>query len=222
MKKKIVFLGILIIVLTFGTIGCGNSSNLETQISDLKKEIEELSVENKNLEEEIKTYKDREEVDKQEKIKAEEEKSKNKQIKLNESITVEGYGEFVIKSAELKQKVTPPNPASFFTYYEVKDPNEIYLDVVMSFKNATTIGIGANEITSVKVIYSNGYEYDSFSTLEESGGTDFTYTNINKVEPLKSIILHHLAELPIEAKDSGEPIKLMFTVYGSNYELQVR
>lgn len=223
MKRKIIY-GLMATAIMFSTTGCSSShtAELESRIVTLQQENEKLTAENGKLLEENKklttaldTY-----VEKEEQIKAE--KSKYKPINLGETVVVDGYGEFSIKSAELTQKVTPPNPDAFYSYYEVKDPNEIYLDVIMDFKNSTTIGIGADEVTSVKVIYGEGYEYSTFSAMEESGGSDFTYTNINKVEPLKSIRLHYLAELPIEAKTSDKSIKLQFTVYDSDYEVIVR
>lgn len=213
MKK--LFFTLLFTVFTLFNTGCTNTKELEQQISNLQ-------LENEKLKSQLKNYETRELEEKKEKERIEKEKSKNKEIKLNELIVVEGYGEFLVKSTKLTQKVVPPNPDSFYSYYEVKDPNEIYLDVIMDFKNTTTIGIGTDEITNVKVIYDGQYEYSSFSALEESGGSDFTYTNINTVEPLKTITLHHLATLPLEVKNSEKPLEIQFSVYGSNYVLKIR
>ena len=205
----------LVLALAVLCTGCGNESALQEQIQNLQSE-------NESLKNELQTYKNNEEAEKEKQIKIEEEKSKYKQIKLNEVCTVDGYGEFAISSYALAQKIEPPNPTSFYTYYEVKDPAETYLDIVLNFKNTSTIGINADEITNMKVIYGDGYEYSTFSTIEESGGTNFTYSNITKVEPLKSANLHYIATLPVEAKSSSEPIKVQFSIYGYNYEISLR
>ena len=213
MKKG--FIIILCLVSALSLTGCGNEVELQEQ-------IQELQSENEQLKEELQKYKDNEKAEKEEQAKIEEEKSKYKSISLNEACTVEGYGEFSISAYSIAQKIEPPNPGSFYNYYEVKDPAETYLDIILNFKNTSTIGINADEITNMKIIYGNGYEYDTFSTLEESGGTDFTYTNITKIEPLKSANIHYIATLPIEAKESNETIKARFTIYGSNYEVTLR
>lgn len=219
---KRLYFALLALGLSVCFVGCNNPSDSIAKIEKLEQENATLKDENSKLQEEINKYKEQEaEVAAKEK-KEQKEKNQYKQINIGDTVTVENYGEFVIESCNLTQKITPSNPASFYTYYEVKDPQEIYLDVVMNFKNTSTIGIGADKITDVKVIYSNGYEYGSFSTIEESGGSNFTYTNITTIEPLKSSKLHYIATLPIEAKDSQESIKIQFTVYDNKYELQVR
>lgn len=219
---KRLYFALLALGLSVCLVGCSSSSDSTVKIEQLEQENAALKDENSKLKNELNTYKEQEVQVANEEKKAQEEKNQYKQINIGDTVTVENYGEFVIEACNLTQKITPPNPASFYNYYEVKDPQEIYLDVVMKFKNTSTIGIGADEITDVKVIYSNGYEYSSFSTIEESGGSDFTYTNITTIEPLKSSRLHYIATLPIEAKDSQESIKIQFTVYNNKYELQVR
>lgn len=213
--KKII-LGISILVLSLINTGCSNTKVLEETINVLQ-------VENQKLKDQLKVYKDKEEQVEQVELKTEEDKSGYKEVKKNEMVLVEGYGEFMIKSIKLAQEVSPPNtiPDVFYIGYSVDNPNEIYLDVVMDFKNTTNVGVGADEVTNVKVIYDDKYVYDSFMTLEELGGSNFTETKIS-IEPLQSMTLHYLATLPIEVKNDNKPIKIRFSVYESNYELKIR
>lgn len=219
--KKLAWV-LLLSTIIGGLSGCGNTSELTSKIEQLENENEELKAANIKLQGELDVYKEQEAIALEDEKKIQEEKNKYKQITLGETVVVDNYGEFTIEACDLTQKVMPPNPESFYTYYEVKDPNEIYLDVAMKFKNTSTISLDADEITSVKVYYDEGYEYSTFSTIEESGGSDFTYTNITRIEPLKASRLHYLATLPIEVKDSNKALKMQFEVYGSKYELQIR
>lgn len=143
-------------------------------------------------------------------------------ILFNVPVIVPDYAEFTIIEAKLKQRIDPKSPTDFHTYYEVKDPNNIYLDVVFDFKNTSTITLNANDITNVKVIYDNTYDYQTNDFVEHRDGSDFTYSLITNIEPLTSATLHYAAELPIEVQTSGKPIDIEFEIYNHKYRMSVR
>lgn len=143
-------------------------------------------------------------------------------IELKTLVVVPDYGEFEITDAQLKQLIQPSNAGSHHSEYEVDDPNEIYLDVIMKFKNTSAVALNADEIVNAKVFYDNKYEYSTFGGIEESGGEDFGYIMLSTVEPLKETTLHYIATLPIEVKESGKPIMIQFEIYNNKYEMVVR
>lgn len=115
-----------------------------------------------------------------------------------------------------------PNPGSFYTYYDEED-GKTYLDVSVSTKNLRTTARVADEFGSVKAICGSGYEYTGFSTIEKSGGSDFTYTNITNVDPLETAVIHYLISIPNElADDSSVPIVLEITMLDQDYTLTAR
>lgn len=122
--------------------------------------------------------------------------------------------EIRMASTQFATKVAPPNPGTFYSYYEVKDPDKVYVHSIFHVKNLGGTAIGADEIMHVDVVYDGKYEYTGFSTMEEDGGTDFTYTNIASIAPLTSGVLHFLTEVPAEVKDSGKQVDIKVSAGG--------
>jgi len=143
-------------------------------------------------------------------------------VNTGEVLTVEDYAEITVKENKFGQVINPPNPDSFYTYYENKEQGEIFLDTVISIKSLLTSQKSSDEFVSVKIVYDDKYEYTTFSTIEEQGGTDFTYTNITSIEPLKTGTLHFLASLPSEVESDGKPLKAIITINGEDYEQIIR
>lgn len=53
--------------------------------------------------------------------------------------------------------------------------------VTISIKSLLESGKSADEFASVTIKYDGKYEYNTFSTIEENGGADFSYTNITSI-----------------------------------------
>lgn len=134
----------------------------------------------------------------------------------------EDYAELTLQGASFTKKVAPPKASGFYTYYEVKSNDKVYVHVPISFKNLMTIGKAADEALSVKLIYDNKYEYRSFSFVEENGGSDFTYSNITNIDPLTSKNLHYLIEVPTEVQDSDAEVAIIVNVNGEKYKYQLK
>lgn len=136
--------------------------------------------------------------------------------------TIPDLCEFTVNYAELKKEVLPPNPGSFYNYYQEED-GSTYLDVSVSIKNTRTTARTADQFGVVKVICGDGYEYDTFSTIEESGGGNFTYTNITNIDPLMTGVVHYIASIPNElADDSTVSISLDMSILDNEYTMTVR
>lgn len=143
-------------------------------------------------------------------------------INLGEVVVIEDFAEIKVIKNVFAKRIDPPNPGSFFSYYENMETDEIYLDTVISVKSLLTSARFADEFVDVKIIYDNKYEYMTFSTIEENGGSDFTYTNITSIEPLKTGVLHFIASVPAEIENDGKPLKAIITVNGEEFEQIIR
>lgn len=133
---------------------------------------------------------------------------------IGDTLLFPNANEITIKSTEFATRVNPPNPDSYYTYYEVKDPNKIYVHTIVSIKNLKGNDLDADKALNIKVVYDGQYEYSGFSTIEDTGGGDFTYTNISSIAPLTTRVLHFLNEVPLEVKDSGKPMKIVVSANG--------
>lgn len=153
---------------------------------------------------------------------SEEEEDSIAEIQTGNTYSIPDLCEFTVNYAELKKEITPPNPGSFYTYYPEED-GKTYLDISISFKNTRTTARDADEVGSVKCICGDGYEYNGFSTIENSDGSDFDYTNLTDIEPLETKTLHFLIKIPNEiADDESAPISTEITILDNEYTMTVR
>lgn len=150
------------------------------------------------------------------------EKQKPKAVSLNDKIEEKDW-EVTIKETGFKQDIVPSNPDSYYTHYQVKDTNNTYFYLVVEAKNISSLELRADKIAKVKVKYNDKYEYTTFSTIEESGGGTFTYTNITDIAPLTSRKVYYLVELPQTiAQETNTQIKAEININNNLYELIIR
>lgn len=143
-------------------------------------------------------------------------------IKKGETVTLQDYADIKVTGHKISKKIEPSKPGSFYTLYESKEADSTYFALIIKVKNLSAEGIKADKIAEVNLKYDNKYDYNTFSTIEERGGEDFTYTNITEVDPLKTGTLYYLAEIPNEAAKSDKPLKAEIKVQDKVYEYTVR
>jgi len=165
-------------------------------------------------------------VEKEQVVKKEEKPKEAKKeaipIEKGETYTVEDFAEVTLVDTTFSKKIEPPNPDSFYTYYEAKEEGTTYLDTTIVLKSLLTSGRSADEFAQVEIVFNDKYEYRTFATIEDRGGSDFTYTNITSIEPLKNGTLHFLAEVPEELANGSEPLVVTITVNGQSFEHRIR
>lgn len=225
-----VILSTSLLIAVWGMSACssGTSSTASADTSALEKKIVELENENKALKAKLEAAEGSNDTDRGNQAVSEEEPvqevvaDKTPTLEANKAVTVDKYAEVTLLGSKFKKKVTPPNPDSFYTYYEVKENENIYLDTVIKVKSLLTIGKSADEFLSVDVLYDGQYEYGTFSTIEDRGGADFTYTNITRIEPLKSGVIHFLAEVPEDISKDDKPVMIKVKIEDQEYTFQVK
>lgn len=193
---------ILCVMIITAFVGCGNEKTKQTSDNSIEKKVE---TNKKDIKEDIK-----------EEIKQDEPKFET--ISKDKTNKIDNYCEFTINSTKFGKKINPPKPNGAYTYYEVKEPGTTYLDTVISIKSLLTEGESADKFLTVKVIYDSKYEYETFSTIEQYGGADFTYTNITSIEPLKKGVVHFIAEIPEEVEKDKKPVAIVINT--NNKELR--
>ncbi|MBP1975184.1 hypothetical protein [Cohnella thailandensis] len=224
--KKLIY-GLVSLALASSLAGCSEDKGSANEIAQLKEQVTKLTAENQALKTQV------EEAKKAEETKPSQEPSPSPTpepspsqeadvIELQKALTIADFAEITIAKAAFTSKVEPPNPDSLYSYYEVKEPGNIYLDTVIKVKSLLTSERVSDEFVSVKIMYDDKYEYSSFSTIEESGGTDLTYSNITNIEPLKTGTLHYIAELPKEASEGTKPVKVIVSIQGKDYTYKMR
>lgn len=143
-------------------------------------------------------------------------------LELNQLMVIEDYMEFTVINIYFSDEIKPPTPSSYYSYYKTDGPDTTYLDVVVSYKNLTGTGIFADEFGNVKIIYDEKYNYDGFSVIETENGGDFSYSNITKIDPLRTENIHYLIEVPKEISESNKTINIILTINGVDYYINYR
>lgn len=126
-------------------------------------------------------------------------------ISLGEKVTTDNF-EFTLNKVVLSYNVEPDNPPSYYTYYAASD-GQVYIYVNASVKNLTQKNIRCDEVYSVTANYNNGYKYNGFNIVSDTDG-DFTYANINSINPLQTMGVHCLVDCPKEVETSENPLNL--------------
>lgn len=222
MRKVFALLLVASLILCMTGCGATSSDTANANVDELQQRIDELEAENAELREQLAEFDAVGSVSTD--ITAPEDSAQPdaQSAEIGTAYTITDLCEFAVVYADLKKEVLPPNPDSYYTYYPEKD-GMTYLDVAVSVKNLRTTARTADEFATAKAICGAGYEYTGFSIIEESGGGDFTYTNITNVAPLETAILHYLISIPNElADDESVPITLELTMLDCDYVLQVR
>lgn len=152
----------------------------------------------------------------------EEQTDQFKEVTLNSTIQEKDW-EVIIRETGFKQDIIPSNPNSYYTHYQVKDTNNTYFYLVADVKNISSIGLRADNVAKVKMKYDNKYEYTTYSTIEESGGGTFTYTNITNIDPLTTRKVYYLVEVPKTIAEENETaVEAEITINDNTYLLKIR
>lgn len=184
---------------------------ITTQVCKTREIVQANVNVSKSKDEEVKTTEGKVETEK-----------KKQNITIGEIIQEKDW-EVKIKETGFKQDIVPSNPNSYYTHYQVKDTNNTYFYLTIEAKNISTLGLRADNVAKAKVKYNDKYEYTTFSTIEETGGGTFTYTNITDISPLTTRTLYYLVELPKKiSEETDTSVKAEITINDNTYELNVR
>lgn len=221
---KTIKLCMSVLLVTWVLSGCSSNKSSSEGLDQLKSEITTLKEENAKLKKEIEALAENVvEPSKAPEEVAEPAPEENQlTVEKNKAITIADFAEMTLTKHQFAKKITPSKPGDFYTYYEAKEEGTTYLAITLKMKSLLTSAKGADEFADVSIKFNDKYDYRTFSTIEDKGGEDFTYTNITSIEPLKSGTLVFLAEVPTEVEKGTEPLKAFITINGSTYEYKIR
>lgn len=233
MIKRSIKTFVLIFVLSVSSLTTGCNNENKGKVAGLTKQIEELKRENSRIKEELENLKNEREATlgiEVEKVIGKDGENTDevgtnmsiKEVRLDETILIEDFAELTIKNVEFTKRVNPPNPDSYYSYYQVKEEGLTFLHVITEVKNLQAQSVGADKFLDIEAKYNSKYIYNGFSTIEESGGGDFNYTSITGIDPLKKGKIHFLIEVPIEVETEANPLELKVNINGKSYSYKVR
>jgi hypothetical protein len=136
-------------------------------------------------------------------------------IRVGQSKTIPGICAIVVLGNEFTTRVLPPNTSGYYTYYEVKKSNAIFLDVIVEITNLDSILKSADSLVNVTLIYNNEDQYIGTLLMVDSRG-DFTYGTIYGIGPKLSAKYHYLFEVPDSVWLSTKPLVMVIQPVSSS------
>lgn len=141
----------------------------------------------------------------------------------DDKVTIDGYCEFNVKGTSFSKKVEPTNPIGYYTYLDIKDDSQKYLEITMNVKNLSSSALKQDSLLSVKVKYDNNYEYNCGLVTEDAKGNSIeTFPNLYSIEPLKSLKYRFVVEMPKEVENDDKPLQAIITAKGNTYVYNIR
>ena len=138
-----------------------------------------------------------------------------------ETVTIGGVAEFHVDRSQIAARIDPPSPVSYYSYYEIPDPSQVYVDVCFAVRNLKPTAVRADQVLNATLTYAGSYSFTGFSIIEEENRGDFTYSNITTIAPLTTGYIHYLFAVPAEAQSSGESIVVTFQLGDYTYDYTV-
>ena len=130
-------------------------------------------------------------------------------------IKEDGVAEIVIKSTSYKTEVYPSDTSGYYTYYEIKNPNNIYLACNYDLTNLSSEAKGNIEnIISFQATFEGGYNYSGWSVVEDEPTKLNAYPNLL---PLTKYNSWCLIEVPNTLQDVSYTLNC--TINGKKYEI---
>jgi hypothetical protein len=147
------------------------------------------------------------------------------EVKMMDKVVVQDYIEFTIQSNNFGKIINPSNsgPTTTPNYKFNGNNGEIYLDILVTVRNTSSTELSeADDFMSIKIIYDDREEFNSFTSFERVGESKFTSLNNSGIKPLQTRVVHFLTSVPASIEKDGKPLKAVITANGEKYEYVIR
>ena len=218
MNKKLILKLLLLTLLSFSLISCGqkyniSKSNNETQSSIEKEESNRNQDSLPSEEEKNNTNQGSDTVIKEENTENENINNPELFIVAGGANKIAGICEYSLAEINAGRKIKPPISNKNSTCYIVETDENVYIDVIFEVYSLMNKAEMADDIITTKIRIKN-VEYPCFSLVESTDGTALEeYALIN---PLETNRIHYLAEVPTADSATGE-FEIILTINGKDF-----
>lgn len=142
-----------------------------------------------------------------------------KEISIGDAIKTKDY-KIRIKNIEFSYDVLPDDTSSFYTHYPA-DSGKVFIHIDTNVKNKQKQNARCDSIMTVTANYNDGYTYTA-QAIPEDSKTGFTYANITSINPLETLGVRFLIDVPQEVEESDKPLFLIFKVGNNEFKYVMR
>lgn len=126
--------------------------------------------------------------------------------------TVPEVCEYDLDGTYVTTRIQPLIVTGRYLHYDVKNKDNIYIDVILNVKNLNNEAKIADDIITAKMKIKNN-EYTCFSVAESADSSNLE--NHALMKPLEKRQIHYVAEVPM-TEATGE-MELILTINGNNF-----
>lgn len=139
--------------------------------------------------------------------------NKSELFSVVENNTVQEVCEYYLAGIEVTPRIKPSIISGSYSYYDLENEGNIYIDVVLGIKNLNSEAKIADDIITANIKINNN-EYSCFSVAENTDGSDLEKDAL--IEPSGERKIHYVAEVPIADSTTGE-LEVILTINGKNF-----
>jgi len=129
---------------------------------------------------------------------------------LGDLIVIANDYEITLINSAFTQKVTPTDPSTFYSTFEVTNPENTFFHATFEIKNLRGSEESADEIMTVNMLYDKQAGYLCSSAVERNG--DFFLSGDTMIMPLSTETVHYLAEIPRHIANRDNSISIQIVV----------
>lgn len=131
---------------------------------------------------------------------------------VTHSNTVKDICEFDLAGIYVTPKIQPLNNSGKYSHIDIKNEDNIYIDVIIDVKNLSNKAKLTGELIVAKIKIKST-EYTCFSVAENADNTDLEGND--SINPLEMREIHYVAEVP--RTEANGQVEVILTINGKNY-----
>lgn len=137
------------------------------------------------------------------------------EIAEGEVVVVADKGEFWVDHAQVTDEVVPTKAGGAFAYYAAKE-GEVFLDLVIAYKNTSPKQITVTKAVSASLELADGSGYKAVP-ISETGGRKTLAPDNPDIIPLETRYIHYVFSIP-ESAVNGETAEITIQVGKNKYQ----
>ena len=215
MNKKL-FLKLLLLLLSMSFVACGQKNNSagedtssKSSTSNVQSSVKEsVKTASSSAENIVKSKQEDKDIQKN----PQQEATEKELFDVVTYNTVQGVCEYNLDGTYVTTRIQPLIITGGYLHYDVKNEDNIYIDVILNVKNLNNEAKIADDIITAKMKIKNN-EYTCFSVAESADSSNLE--NHALMKPLEKRQIHYVAEVPM-TEATGE-MELILTINGNNF-----
>lgn len=126
--------------------------------------------------------------------------------------TIKDFCEFSLNDLVVSKRIEPEILTSSSSYYDVKNKDNIYIDIIINVNNLSNKSKIAEDLISARIKINNN-EYHCFSLVESVDESNLEKST--SIKPQETRKIHYVTEVPIA--DSIGELEVILTSNGTEY-----